>query len=347
MVIGGLMISYWSRSDVYIIFEAGLNHNGDPEMALQLVEAAAACGANAVKFQKRDISALATKSMLDSAETRFPSLGNTYREVRSKLELSKDVYLTLKKRSHELGLHFMVTPFDTESLSFILDVGVDSIKVASHSVANPRLLTAISKTELPVVMSSGMVSLEELDHAVSIFNSAGTDLAILHCSSEYPTEDQGANLHLISTIAKRYGRVVGFSGHELGTLHSILALGMGAKIIERHVTLSNDLEGFDHKMSMNVESFKLFVNDIRRVPVVLGDGVKRITQVEELTRAKYRVSMVSSRDIGQGEVLKKDMVVYKNPGTGLPALQEELFIGKVFSRSIPEDTMILPEFFKI
>lgn len=341
-----MTLSYWARDDIYVIFEAGLNHNGDPEIALQLVEAAAACGADAVKFQKRDISSLATRNMLDSAETRFPSLGNTYREVRSKLELSKDAYLALKSRSHELGLHFMVTPFDAKSLNFILDIGVDSIKVASHSVANPRLLLEISEAKLPVVMSSGMVSLEELDHAVDIFNSAGTDLAILHCSSEYPTKDEGANLQLISTLAKRYGRIVGFSGHELGTLHSILALGMGAKIIERHVTLDNELEGFDHKMSMNKESFKLFLNDIRRVPIILGDGVKRITEVEELTRAKYRVSMVSSRNIEQGEVFKDDMVVYKNPGTGLPALQEKKFIGKVFSQSIPEDTLITPEFFK-
>jgi sialic acid synthase SpsE len=341
------MTSYWVRDKVYIIFEAGLNHNGDPEMALQLVEAAAACGADAVKFQKRDIFALATGEILSSAETRFPSLGKTYREVRSKLELSRDVYQNLRSRSHELGLNFMVTPFDTESLNFILDVGVDSIKVASHSVANPRLLMEISKTKLPVVMSSGMVSLEELDHAVGIFNSAGTDLAILHCSSEYPTEDQGANLQLISTIANRYGRIVGFSGHELGTLQSILALGMGAKIIERHVTLNNNLEGFDHKMSMTVDNFKLFVDDIRRIPIILGDGVKRITKIEEQTRAKYRVSMVSSRSIEKGEVLKKDMIIYKNPGTGLPALEEEQFLGKVFAQAVPKDTLILPEFFDL
>jgi sialic acid synthase SpsE len=341
------MTSYWAREKPYIIFEAGLNHNGDPKMALQLVEAAAACGADAVKFQKRDISALATSGMLGSVETRFPSLGKTYREVRSKLELSKNVYQTLRSRSHELGLHFMVTPFDVASLNFILDVGVDSVKVASHSVANPRLLVDISKTNLPVVMSSGMVSLEELDHAVGIFNTAGTDLAILHCSSEYPTADQGANLQLISTIANRYGRIVGYSGHELGTLHSILALGMGAKIIERHVTLSNELEGFDHKMSMTVDSFKLFVDDIRRIPIILGDGIKRITEIEEQTRAKYRVSMVSSRNIEKGEILKKDMIAYKNPGTGLPALQEEQFLGNVFAQSVPEDTLIMPEFFDL
>ena len=122
---------------------------------------------------------------------------------------------------------------------------------------------------------------------------------------------------------------------------------MGAKIIERHVTLNNSLEGFDHKMSMNIESFKLFVGEIRRVPIVLGDGVKRITEVEELTRAKYRVSMVSSRYIEQGEVLKEDMIVYKNPGIGLPALEEDKFIGKIVSQAIPEDTLILPDFFKI
>ncbi len=336
---------YWVRDKIYVIFEAGLNHNGDPELAMKLVEAAAECGADAVKFQKRDITSLAISTMLDSAETRFPSLGNTYREVRSKLELSKDVYRQLRDRSHELGLDFMVTPFDSVSLDFILDVGIDSIKVASHSVANPRLLEKISKAKLPVVMSSGMVSLEELDCAVNIFNAAGTDLAILHCSSEYPTEDYGANLGLISTLANRYGRVTGFSGHEIGSLHSVLALGMGAKIIERHVTLKNDLEGFDHKMSMDIENFKLFVKDIRRVPSILGDGVKKITAIEETTRAKYRVSMVSSRNIKKGEVLTQDMLTYKNPGTGLSALQEKHFLGKVVVREIAEDTLISPDFF--
>lgn len=339
------MPSYWDRDDVYVIFEAGLNHNGDPDLAMKLVEAASAAGADAVKFQKRDIQSLATQAMLDSPETRFPSLGSTYREVRSQLELTFDVYKALRSRAHSLGLHFMVTPFDSVSLDFVLEVGVDSLKIASHSVANPRFLREVAVAGLPVVMSSGMVTLDELDAAVGIFTEAGTDLALLHCASEYPTEDQGANLKLIQTLADRYQRVTGFSGHELGTLHTLLALGMGARIIERHVTLDNSLEGFDHKMSLNTHAFANLMSDIRRASVVFGDGVKSISQIESATRSKYRVSMVSSRAIRAGEVLSAELVVYKNPGTGIPAIEEQIYFGRSLKTSVPKDELLKPEMF--
>lgn len=335
--------SHWIRSRTTVIFEAGLNHNGDLSIAKELVESAAQSGADVVKFQKRDIQALAAREMLQSEERRFPSLGSTYLEVRTKLELTKDDYLELRELAHSRGLEFMVTPFDKPSLDFLLDIKVDSLKVASHSVADPRLLQNVATSRLPVVMSSGMVTIEELDRAVGIFKSAQTDLALLHCSSEYPTNDTGANLRLIQTLRDRFGLTTGFSGHEIGSLHTIAAVAMGAKIVERHVTLSNRLEGFDHKMSMEVDAFADLVREIRRLEVALGDGVKTITPLEMTTRVKYRVSMVAARDLLPGEVLAPDLVVYKNPGTGIPASQEDEFIGSVVRSFVEADTVIQPE----
>lgn len=332
--------SHWMRAKTIVIFEAGLNHNGDVRLARELVEAASDSGADVVKFQKRDLTTLASKSMLESEELRFPSLGATYQEVRTKLELSKEAYIELRDLAHSKGLEFMVTPFDKPSLDFLLEVGVDSLKIASHSVADPRLLGHVAQSGLPVVMSSGMVTLEELDNAVEVFKSAGTDLALLHCASEYPTGDEGANLGLIATIRERYGAVTGFSGHEIGSLHTLAAVALGAKVVERHVTMSNELEGFDHKMSMEVEQFSHLVKAIRRLEIAIGDGVKRITPVEMSTRLKYRVSMVASRDLHPGEKLSKDMIVYKNPGTGIPASEEERLLGSVIQQFLEKDSLI-------
>ena len=335
--------SSWQRPSIIIIFEAGLNHNGQISIAKELVEAAAQSGADVVKFQKRDIQALAAKEMLQGEELRFPSLGSTYLEVRTKLELTRDDYMELRELAHSRGLEFMVTPFDKPSLDFLLDIHVDSLKVASHSVADPRLLRHLASSGLPVVMSSGMVTLEELDRAVGIFKLAEVDLAVLHCSSEYPTNDTGANLRLIQTLRDRYGLTTGFSGHEIGSLHTIAAVAMGAKIVERHVTISNKLEGFDHKMSMEVDAFAELVREIRRLEVALGDGVKTITPIEMATRMKYRVSMVAARDLLPGEVLAPEMVVYKNPGTGIPASQEDEFIGSVVGTFVEADSVIQPD----
>lgn len=328
-----------TKGNVKIIFEAGLNHNGNPGLAHGLVEAAHLAGADVVKFQKRDVHSLATRQMLGQPEQRFPSLGTTYEEVRSKLELSRSTYLDLKAQSHDLGLEFMVTPFDKPSLDFLIDVGVDSLKVASHSVANPRLLREIRETGLPVYMSSGMVTLDELDRAVEVFDGYPS-LTLMHCSSEYPTSHEGANLRVLPALRSRYGRDVGFSSHELGALHTLAAVSLGATCLERHVTLDNDLEGFDHRMSMSVESFKHLVEEVRHLEVALGDGVKRITPTEQTTRDKYRVSMVASRNLMAGEVLTEDMICYKNPGTGIPAIEEPKVLGLRMKNQVEADTLI-------
>lgn len=334
-----------NERSTYVIFEAGLNHNGSHEMACELVRAAANSGADAVKFQKRDIESLATRQILNSEETRFPSLGKTYREVRTKLELSFDSYKSLKNLSHELGIDFLVTPFDLTSLNFLLDLGVDGLKVASHSVANPRLLKAVAATKLPVIMSSGMVTLPELDSAVEVF-SEKKEFALLHCTSDYPTPDEGANLALIPVLKERYALPIGISSHELGTLHTLTAVALGATLVERHVTLDKTLEGFDHKISLEVEEFSNLVKEIRRIETLWGSGEKSVTPAEQITRDKYRVSMVSSFAIRKGSVLHEDMVTFKNPGTGISAIESETFFGRILARDVEQDELLFPSDFE-
>lgn len=329
----------------YIIFEAGLNHNGSPKLAEELVRAAALHGADAVKFQKRSITALANREMLASEESRFPSLGKTYQEVREKLELDFRAYCDLRDMSHQLGLDFMVTPFDEESLDFIMNVGVDAVKIASHSVAHPRLLDKVSEVSVPVFMSSGMVTLQELDVAMGIFEEH-KEFTLLHCSSEYPTSNTGANLRLIPFLRERYQRPVGFSSHELGTSHSIAAVALGATTLERHVTLDKTLEGFDHKMSLAAEEFGLLVGQVREIEVAMGRAVKEISPEEQRTRDKYRVSMVASRDLSAGEALTAEMISYKNPGTGMPASAEATYLGRTLKNSVPFDSLLKPEHFE-
>lgn len=331
---------------IYTIFEAGLNHNGDPSIAELLVREAAAAGADAVKFQKRDIPSLATSEMLESTENRFPSLGNTYREVRSKLELSREVYRDLLDLSKELGIDFMVTPFDTASLEFLLDVGVRHFKIASHSVANPRFLKRMSQLDLPVVCSSGMVTQGELDLAIEILSPLGEKLSLLHCTSAYPTLDEDANLLRIPYLRKRYGLRTGYSGHELGKLHTLAAVALGARVVERHVTVDKSLEGFDHQMSMSTSEFCDLVQDIRRLEVILSPVRTEPSPTEQVTRDKYRVSMVAADDLLPGAELLEGHVTYKNPGTGIPASREHEFLGKRLRRFVPVNTLLQEDDFE-
>ena len=334
-----------STNGTYIIFEAGLNHNGSEKLAHELVEAAAKNGANAVKFQKREITALASDEMLGWKEERFPSLGSTYKEVRQKLELSFDTYSSLRSLAHSLNLDFMVTPFDEPSLDFVLSVGVDSLKIASHSVCHPRLIRKVEQTRLPTYMSSGMSTLQELDAAVEFFDGRD-DFCLLHCSSEYPTNDEGANLSLIPWLGSRYKVPIGFSSHENGTLHSLAAVALGASALERHVTLDKNLEGFDHKISMTPSEFGVLVEDVRRLEKAMGEPVKKISSKEQITRDKYRVSLVAARDIKPGEILRPEMVEYKNPGTGIPAIQEQHYLGRRIEQNIQYGTLFTPAHFE-
>ena len=329
-----------SEKGCYVIGEAGLNHNGSLEMAKLLIDVAVIAGADAVKFQKRTVDRLAVKKTLEAADDRFPQFGATYKEIRQYLEFDAEQYRELKRYASERHIDFIVTAFDTEAVDFLDELGVDVIKLASHSVTNIELLNYLSERKKPTIMSTGMADLDEIATAVDIFCKNNSPLMLLHCVSSYPTPLDQCNLEAMTTLRSKFDLPVGYSGHELGYLPTLTAVAMGAVAVERHYTLSNELPGFDHKMSLESDDFISMVKQIRLIQKIKGDGSKSVSDNEMVTRNKYHVSIASACRIPMGAVITKDMIRYRNPGTGIPAKQEAILLGKKAVVDIDEDVLI-------
>ena len=264
-------------SECYVIAEIGLNHNGSIDLAKKLIDVAKKCGVDAVKFQKRTVECLAIDSILNAKDDRFPEFGNTYKEIRNYLEFNLSEYIELKQYAKSKKLDFLVTAFDIEAVDFLEKISVDKYKVASHSLTNLDLLKYIAMKNTPVIMSTGMCEIDDIDRAVSIFKDSNTNLSLLHCVSAYPTPLEECNLLALKNLKARYDLVTGYSGHEVGFLPTLLAVAMGAEIIERHITLDKNMIGFDHKISLEPNELEIMVSQIRAIPKIMGDGQKHIT----------------------------------------------------------------------
>lgn len=330
----------------YVIAEAGLNHNGSVNIAKQLIDLAVEAGADAVKFQKRTVDKLAVKTVLDASDDRFPEFGKTYREIREYLEFDMAQYKKIKQYTEDRGLDFLCTAFDPDAADFLEELGVEIYKLASHSATNIELLEYLAKTGKQSIMSTGMADMDEIKTAVQIFEKHNTPLLLLHCVSAYPTPLDECNLNMIDVLKESFDLPVGYSGHELGYLPSLMAVAMGAVAIERHYTLDNNMVGFDHKMSLGPEDFIAMVKDIRSIEKIKGTGKKEISETEWITRNKYHVSMASSQSITAGAELTEDMVVYRNPGSGLPAKDAYKIIGKKARQDISYDVLLSLKMFE-
>ena len=324
----------------YVIAEAGLNHNGDVDIAKRLIDVAAEAGADAVKFQKRTIEMLAIGPVLNAKDERFPSFGSTYREIREHLEFTFDQYVELKAAVEARGMDFLCTAFDSTAVAFLEGLGVAAYKIASHSNTNLPLLEQIASLGKPAFMSSGACTLEELDDAVKVFTSRNCPLALLHCVSAYPTPAEEENLSSMASLRGRYSVPVGYSGHEIGYLPTIAAVALGAVAVERHFTLDRTMVGFDHKISLEPDELAAMVRDIRTVELCIGTPDKVVSEREQVTRDKYKVSMVSGRAIPQGAVITEEMITYRNPGTGIHPRDAGHVLGKKAAVDIAEDTLI-------
>jgi sialic acid synthase SpsE len=324
----------------YVIAEAGLNHNGSLEIAKKLVDVASIAGADAVKFQKRTVEKLAVESALNAKDDRFPEFGKTYREIREHLEFTLDQYLELKVYAESKGLDFMVTAFDTDAVDFLEELDLGFYKIASHSLTNLELLDYVARLKKATVLSTGMAELEEIDQAVEIFRRHKAPLSIMHCVSAYPTPLVECNLSMMNILKKRYDLPVGYSGHELGYIPTLVAVSMGAQLVERHYTLDKRMTGFDHKMSLSSDEMITMVNSIRDVPKMQGDGKKEVSATEWITRRKYHVSMVSAKAIPANTVLNETMITWRNPGTGIPPKMAQNVYGKRAKRNIPSDELL-------
>lgn len=336
----------YPSNSCYVIAEAGLNHNGSVEIAKKMIDVAAIAGADCVKFQKRTVSKLAVKETMDAKDDRFPEFGKTYREIREHLEFSFEEYQEIKNYTESKGLDFMCTAFDTDAVDFLEKLGTKNYKLASHSLTNHELLDYLARLKRNTILSTGMCDIEEIDKAVSIFKKYNAPLVLLHCVSSYPTPLADCNLSMMNTLRERYQVPVGYSGHEIGYLPSVLAVGMGAEYIERHYTLDKGMVGFDHKMSLSSDEFISMVRDIRLVPKIHGNGEKKISETEWITRRKYHVSMVSVSDIPEGTILTEAMITWRNPGTGIPTKMAHTVLGKKTSRKINADELISLDMFK-
>lgn len=327
----------------FIIAEIGANHNGDVELAKKLIFEMHKAGADAVKLQKRSLPHLLTREMME--QPKDSPFGKTYGEYRAKLEFGKDEYVELKRYADELGIIFFATPFDIPSADFLEEIGVTMHKIASFDVTNTPLLEHVAKFGKPVFMSVGMATEEEVDQAIETILAHNNQLIIKHCVSVYPTPYEDMHLRNIEFLKRKYYPIpVGYSGHEQDILPTLIAVGAGACVVERHVTLDKSLPGPDHAtVSLDTYEFGHMVSEIRRIEKALGHFRKGFYEQERRVREKHGKSITAARDIPAGAVIVADMLTIKNPGTGLPPYLGGVLVGKTAPIAIAADTIIPKE----
>lgn len=329
-------------ASVFIVAEAGVNHNGDPALARRLVDAAAECGADAVKFQTFSVDALLTRGAPKAGyQVETTGAGESQRDMLARLELSLEVLAELKDRAAKHGLIFFSAPFDEESADVLDALGVVLFKVPSGEITNLPLLRHVAAKARPMILSTGMSSLEEVEQAVAAIRSAGDPpLAVLHCLSAYPAPAAETNLRAMDTLAARLGCPIGFSDHTLGIEIAVAAAARGAQIIEKHLTLDTSLTGPDHRASLDPPAFAAMVRAIRKVESAIGDGVKRPMPSEADTRRVARKSLVAARALRAGESLAAGDIVIKRPGTGISPAELPRLLGCRLTRDVAADEVI-------
>lgn len=335
-----------SSCPVYIVAEVGLCHNGSVRKARELIRDAARAGVDAVKLQKRDVNNLATAKVLDALDDRFPSFGSTYREIRQHIEFEPAVHRELRDYATQLGVDYFVSVFDVRSADEMAALDLPVIKLASHVLSNKPLIEHVAGLGTPVLLSTGMASLEEIDETAAIFALRGLFFGLYHCVSIYPHDARQANLRLIRTLQERYGVPVGYSCHELEDTSSLFAVAAGAMSLERHVTNDRNAVGFDHAFALDMLALERFVRGVRETEAMMGDGRKVVREEEWVTRKKYHCSVVSAVPIAKGEVVGRDKLTTKNPGTGIPARRIDELVGRTAKRDIAADTLLADEMFE-
>ena len=283
VAIGDLLVG--PGQPTYVIGEIGINHNGDVDIARQLIEVAAEAGCHAVKFQKRTPEICVPKEQRDKIR-QTPWGEMTYLEYKHRVEFGRDEYTEIAKICEENGLQWFASPWDVPSVEFLESFDVVAHKVASASITDHELLRALAATGKPIILSTGMSTIEEIDAAVEIFDRS--KLILMHSTSTYPMPPEEANLRTIITLRERYGVPVGYSGHERGLQISLAAVTLGAVAVERHITLDRTMWGSDHAASLEPAGLQHLVRDIRVIEQALGDGVKRVFPGEEEPRKRLR-----------------------------------------------------------
>ncbi len=332
------------ESDCYVIAEIGHNHQGDLQKAKDLFKAAAECGVDAVKLQKRDNKSLYTRAMYYKLYENENSFGPTYGAHREALEFGRKEYIDLQKYAQGLGLTLFATAFDVPSADFLAELDMSAYKIASGDIRNMKLLKHVAQIGKPIVLSTGGANMEDVQRAYDTIMPINRQLAILQCTSAYPAEHQDLNLRVIETYRNHFpDTVIGLSDHENGIAMATAAYVLGARIVEQHFTINHTWKGTDQVFSLEPIGMRKLVRDLRRVRLALGDGVKCIYPSEASAISKMGKKLVASRDLPLGQVLTETDIAIKSPGDGLPPYELDNVLGKTLKRPLVEDDDIMFE----
>ena len=327
-----------------IIAEAGVNHNGDLELAKQLIDAAAEAGADLVKFQTFNADRQVTRTA-KKADYQTQTTGNkeSQHEMLRRLELTEKIHHELIAHCAGRNIGFFSTGFDIESVDLLLSLGQDHFKIPSGEITNLPYLRHIGQLRKSIILSTGMATLGDIDAAIDVLEQAGTaraQITVLHCTTEYPTPMNEVNLRAMQSIHTAFGVAVGYSDHTQGIEVAIAAVAMGATVIEKHFTLDRNLPGPDHKASLEPEELKAMVAAIRNIEIALGDGIKRLTPSEARNKPVARKSLLASQAIKAGEVFSAQNITTKRPGTGVSPMLWDEVMGRTAPRDFVADELI-------
>ncbi|MDF2511044.1 MAG: N-acetylneuraminate synthase [Herbinix sp.] len=326
----------------YVIAEAGVNHNGDYELAKKMIFEAKKAGADAVKFQtfkaENLVSVYAPKAEYQLKNT---DLKESQQEMLKRLELSYEQFKNLNQYAKELEIDFLSTPFDEESIEFLRSLQMPFFKIPSGEITNLPYLLKIASTQIPIIMSTGMSTLHEIEEALQVFDAYDRkNIILLHCNTQYPTPYQDVNLKALDTLKQRFGVTVGYSDHTLGIEVPIAAVTMGAVLIEKHFTLDCNMEGPDHKASLEPKELADMIKAIRNIEKALGTGEKIPSSSELQNKEIARKSIVARTDIKKGDTFTEDNIVAKRPGDGISPMKWYQVIGQAAIRDFKKDEKI-------
>ena len=333
------------RSNIFIIAEAGVNHNGDIKLAKELIDAAYESGANAVKFQTFTAQEITTKKAKKANYQKFLDNSENQYEMLKKLELKFEDYYELLEYCNKKSITFMSTGFDLVSNTFLRKLGLKIFKIPSGEITNFPYLKQIGSFKKSIIISTGVSTLGEIEKALQTLIDAGSSkdkITVLHCNSEYPTPMKDVNLNAMLTIKKAFDLKIGYSDHTEGIEVAIAAATLGASIIEKHLTLDRRMEGPDHLSSIEPQEFKKMTRSIRNIEIALGSQIKQPTQSEIKNRDIIRKSIIASKKINKGEKFTYKNLTTKRPGNGISPMLYEDIIGKFASQDFyPDDFIIL------
>lgn len=326
---------------VFVIAEAGVNHNGSLENAKKLVLAAKESGADAIKFQTFKTENLVTVDAEKAKYQKETTDSGSQFEMLKKLELSYDEFTEVKDFCVEQGIKFFSTAFDLDSVDFLYNLGMDIWKIPSGEITNYPYLEKIAKYNQPIILSTGMASFQEIKEAKDIIRKYNdNELVILHCTTAYPTALEDVNLKVMETIKEEFDVSVGYSDHTIGIDVPIASTARGAVVIEKHFTLDKEMEGPDHRASLDPKELKLMVESIRNVQIALGNGIKEMSAVELENKKVARKSLVAKTDIKKGDTFSKENLTVKRPGTGISPMKWPEILGTNANKDYKKDELI-------